>query len=116
MDLPPALQQYKQKGLMASQQLQALGHRCGDNHVLVMRRPPRDSFGTIILPDIAQEKSSEGVVVAVGRGHLLPGGEYRPLFVKPGDYVTFSKYYGTETELGGVMFLQLLECEIENAL
>ncbi|HLJ90513.1 MAG TPA: co-chaperone GroES [Candidatus Angelobacter sp.] len=90
--------------------------RCLNDQVLVLRSDPKESQGLIIIPDSAQEKSEEGVVVAVGPGPVNEAtGERIPLGVKPGDCVKFSKYYGTEVRVGGILFLQLHECEIEFA-
>ncbi len=59
------------------------------------------SKGGIIIPDTAQEKSQEGVVVAVGKGKVLEDGKIQKLDVKKGDRVLFSKYAGTEITLEG---------------
>jgi chaperonin GroES len=61
--------------------------------------------GGIILPDTAKEKPQEGVVVAVGPGKLLENGERRPVAVKVGDVVIFSKYAGTEVKIDGEEYL-----------
>ena len=48
--------------------------------------------GGIILPDTAQEKPSEGTVVAVGNGVRGDDGSITPLDVKKGDHVLFGKF------------------------
>jgi chaperonin GroES len=57
--------------------------------------------GGIIIPDTAKEKPQEGRVVAVGNGKVGDDGKQRPLDVKKGDRVLFSKYAGTEVKLDG---------------
>ena len=57
--------------------------------------------GGIIIPDTAKEKPTEGKVIAVGNGKILEDGTTRPLEVKPGDRVLFSKYGGTEVKVDG---------------
>jgi chaperonin GroES len=57
--------------------------------------------GGIIIPDTAKEKPQEGRVVAVGSGKLLEDGSVRPLDVKTGDKILFSKYAGTDVKLEG---------------
>ncbi len=57
--------------------------------------------GGIIIPDSAKEKPQEGRVVAVGNGKVGEDGKVRPLDVKKGDRVLFSKYAGTEVKLDG---------------
>jgi chaperonin GroES len=57
--------------------------------------------GGIIIPDTAKEKPQEGRVVAVGGGKPLDDGSVRPLDVKTGDKILFSKYAGTDVKLEG---------------
>ena len=57
--------------------------------------------GGIIIPDTAKEKPTEGKVLAVGNGKILEDGTTRPLEVKPGDRILFSKYAGTEVKVDG---------------
>ncbi len=57
--------------------------------------------GGIIIPDTAKEKPQEGRVIAVGGGKLLDDGSVRPLDVKTGDKILFSKYAGTDVKLEG---------------
>jgi chaperonin GroES len=57
--------------------------------------------GGIIIPDTAKEKPQEGRVIAVGGGKLLDDGNVRPLDVKTGDKILFSKYAGTDVKLEG---------------
>lgn len=58
------------------------------------------SKGGIIIPDNAKEKPVEGEVIAAGNGKVLENGSVRPLDVKVGDRVLFSKYAGTEVKVG----------------
>lgn len=66
------------------------------NRVLIKRNKAQTSKGGILLPDSAQEKPKEGVVVAVGPGKVDENGKAEPLHVKVGDIVLFSSYSGTE--------------------
>jgi chaperonin GroES len=50
---------------------------------------------------VAKEKPQEGRVVAVGNGKIGDDGKVRPLDVKKGDRVLFSKYAGSEVKLDG---------------
>jgi len=70
------------------------------------------SPGGIILPDTAKEESQLGEVIAVGEGKLLENGEIRPLKVKKGDKVIFSKYAGNEIKVEGEELLILREEDI----
>ena len=72
--------------------------------------------GGIIIPDSAKEKPQEGVVIAVGGGRVAEDGTVRPLDVKKGDKVLFSKYGGTEVNLGGEEHLIVREDDILGVL
>jgi len=57
--------------------------------------------GGIIIPDTAKEKPQEGRVIAVGTGKILEDGTVRPLEVKAGDKILFTKYAGTDVKIDG---------------
>ena len=65
---------------------------------VVVRRVDEESktAGGIIIPDTAQEKPSQGEVVAVGPGARGDDGKVVALDVKVGDRVIFGKWSGTE--------------------
>ena len=67
------------------------------NRVLIKRSKATASKGGIILPDTAQEKPKEGVVVSVGSGKVTDDG-IKPLSLKENDRVLFSSYAGTEVK------------------
>ena len=68
--------------------------------------------GGIIIPDTAKEKPMEGKVIAVGKGKVLEDGKIRPLDVKAGDRILFSKYAGTEVKIDGEEHLIMREDDI----
>jgi chaperonin GroES len=68
--------------------------------------------GGIIIPDTAKEKPIEGKVIAAGNGKVLEDGKVRPLDIKTGDRILFSKYAGTEVKLDGVEHLIMREEDI----
>jgi chaperonin GroES len=68
--------------------------------------------GGIIIPDTAKEKPIEGKVIAVGNGKVLEDGKVRPLDVKKGDRILFSKYAGTEVKIDGEEHLIMREEDI----
>ena len=70
------------------------------------------SAGGIIIPDTAQEKPSEGIVVAVGSGIRADDGSIRKLDVKAGDRVLFGKFGGTDVKVDGEDLLILRETDI----
>ena len=68
--------------------------------------------GGIIIPDTAKEKPQEGKVIAVGTGRTLEDGSKKPLEIKKGDKVLFSKYGGTDISIDGEDYLILREEDI----
>ena len=70
------------------------------------------SAGGIIIPDTAQEKPSEGIVVSVGSGVRADDGSVRELDVKAGDRVLFGKFGGTDVKVDGEDLLILRETDI----
>jgi chaperonin GroES len=68
--------------------------------------------GGIIIPDTAKEKPIEGKVIAAGNGKVLEDGKVRPLDVKKGDRILFSKYAGTEIKIDGEEHLIMREEDI----
>lgn len=103
-----------------------MGHYFGEYHgVKTMKfRPLHDrvlvkrveqetkTAGGIILPEAAQEKPSEGEVVAVGAGVRNKDGELVALDVKAGDRVLFGKWSGTEVKVDGEELLIMKESDI----
>jgi len=85
---------------------------------IIVRRmeEERKSAGGIVIPDSATEKPIQGEVVAVGNGKLLENGELRPLDVKVGDKVLFSKYGGTEVKIEGEELLVMREDDITGVI
>ncbi len=81
---------------------------------VVVRRVDSEekSAGGIIIPDTAQEKPSEGEVVAVGPGARDKDGKLVPLDVKAGDRVLFGKWSGTEVKLNGEDLLIMEESDV----
>ena len=74
--------------------------------------PEAKSAGGIIIPDTAQEKPSQGEVIAVGPGGRDEAGKIIKPDVKAGDRVLFGKWSGTEVKLDGEDFLIMKESDI----
>ena len=70
------------------------------------------SAGGIVLPDSAQEKPSQGEILAVGNGKILDNGDVRKLDVKVGDRVLFGKYAGNEVKVDGEDLIVMREEDI----
>ena len=83
------------------------------DRVLVKRiEQEQKTAGGILIPDLAQEKPTQGEVIAVGSGILLASGETKALTVTVGNKVLFGKYAGTEIKLDGVDYLIMKESDI----
>jgi chaperonin GroES len=70
------------------------------------------SAGGIIIPDTAQEKPSQGEIIAVGPGGRDESGKLIPIDVKVGNTVLFGKWSGTEVKLDGEELLIMKESDI----
>ncbi|MGA9007720.1 MAG: co-chaperone GroES [Xanthobacteraceae bacterium] len=85
---------------------------------VVVRRidPDAKSPRGIIIPDTAQEKPSQGEIVAVGPGGRDESGKLIPIDLKVGDRVLFGKWSGTEVKLDDVEYLIMKESDIMGVL
>jgi chaperonin GroES len=68
--------------------------------------------GGIIIPDTAQEKPTEGKVLAAGPGTRNEQGQLVPLDVKEGDRILFGRWSGTEVKLDAEELLIMKESDI----
>lgn len=68
-------------------------------------------YGIILPESVANEKSAQGRVLAVGNGRFIDG-KRLPVQVKVGDKVIFSKYSYDEVELDGEELYMLKEDNI----
>lgn len=83
------------------------------DRVLVRRAEAETkTAGGIIIPGTAEEKPSEGEIVATGNGYVNDNGDIRALDVKAGDKVIFSKWAGTEVTIDGEELMVMKESDI----
>ncbi|MAI62388.1 MAG: co-chaperone GroES [Micavibrio sp. TMED27] len=83
------------------------------DRVLVRRAEAETkTAGGIIIPGTAEEKPSEGEIIAVGSGYVNDNGDVRALDVKVGDKVLFSKWGGTEVTIDGEELMVMKESDI----
>ena len=85
---------------------------------VVVRRIDADekTAGGIIIPDTAQEKPMQGEVIAVGPGARNEHGQLVPIDLKPGDYILFGKWSGTEVKIDGEDLLIMKESDVMGVL
>jgi chaperonin GroES len=74
------------------------------------------SAGGIIIPDTAQEKPSQGKIIAVGPGGRDEAGKLIPIDLNVGDRVLFGKWSGTEVKIEGQELLIMKESDIMGVL
>lgn len=79
----------------------------GDRVLVKQAAAETKSAGGIIIPDTAQEKTTQAVVVAVG-----PGTKDEEITVKPGDKILYDKYSGTQVKIDGEDHLILKMADI----
>ncbi|MEC9464743.1 MAG: co-chaperone GroES [Myxococcota bacterium] len=83
------------------------------DRILVKRVDSEEkTAGGIIIPNSAQEKPQEGLVVALGNGKRLDDGTLINVDLKKGDRILFGKYSGSEVTIDGEEHLILREDEI----
>ncbi|MFL5735616.1 MAG: co-chaperone GroES [Chloroflexia bacterium] len=84
----------------------------GDRVVVKAVERTEQTKSGIFIPDTAQEKPQEAIVVAVGPGKLQDNGTRTPIDLKVGDKILYSKYAGTEIKQLDEDFLILRESDI----
>lgn len=68
--------------------------------------------GGIIIPDTAQEKPTQGEVIAVGPGGRDEAGKLIPIDVRVGETVLFGKWSSSEIKIDGAEYLIMKEADI----
>ena len=90
-----------------------MGFKPLHDRVAVRRLGEEDkTAGGIIIPDTAQEKPSEGKIVAGGPGTRDKDGNLVPLELKVGDTILFGKWSGTEARIDGEELLIMQESDV----
>ena len=81
---------------------------------IVVRRVEEQEVlpGGIVIPETAKEKPQKALVLAVGTGRRVNGGETVKLDVRVADEVLLGKYSGTEIVLDGEELLVLREGDV----
>lgn len=93
--------------------MEKIGVRPLHDRLLIQRLAEEEkTAGGLFIPDTAKEKPQQGKVVAVGNGRVTEDGKIRPLEVRAGDKVLFSKYSGTELKLDGQEYLMIREDDV----
>ena len=67
---------------------------------IVVKRTNKEYEGSLIIPDIAKQRSDTAKVIAVGDGRVI-GGQIVPIGVSVGDEVLISRHAGLDFEVDG---------------
>jgi len=84
------------------------------NRVVVQRLESSSdrTSGGLYIPEVAKEKPTQGIVVAVGEGRYGNSGLLIPVDVSTGDRIIFGKYSGSDVQFEGKELLIVREDEI----
>ncbi len=83
-----------------------------DRIVVKRQEEEQMSAGGIVLPGSAQEKPTQGEVIAIGEGSIKDDGQVRALSVKVGDTILFGQYSGNEVKIDGQEYILMKEDEV----
>jgi chaperonin GroES len=90
-----------------------MGYRPLGDRLLVKPKPSEETTKSgIVLPDSAQEKPQEGLVISTGPGAKDDSGKTIAMEVKKGDVVLYSKYSGTEVKIESEEHLIIKESDV----
>ncbi|MFA5867306.1 MAG: co-chaperone GroES [Actinomycetota bacterium] len=83
----------------------------GDHIIVKTLESEEKTASGIVIPESAQEKPTQGKVIAVGSGRYEDGKRI-PLEVKAGNKVIYSQYGGTNVKIDGEELLILSERDV----
>jgi chaperonin GroES len=84
----------------------------GDRILVARDSSEETTSGGIVLPDSAQDKPSQGTVLALGSGRLLADGTRCGFTVKVGDKILFTSYGPEELSFGDDEYLLMREDDV----
>ncbi|MEE2640396.1 MAG: co-chaperone GroES [Planctomycetota bacterium] len=84
----------------------------GDRILVARDSSEETTAGGIVLPDSAQDKPSQGTVLALGTGRLLADGTRSEFSVQVGDKILFSTYGPEELSYGDEDYLLMREDDV----
>jgi chaperonin GroES len=84
----------------------------GDRVVLKPVEKEEMTKSGIVIPDTVKEKPQEGIVEAVGTGHVLDNGTRVPMELEVGDKVLYARYSGSEFKVDEIEYLIIPERDV----
>ena len=86
--------------------------RPANDRILILPSEAEMTYGSIIIPPSAQDRSMQGTVVAVGPGRLREDGTRAEMSVKVGELVLLGGFAGTEIKINEVVHVLVTEADI----
>lgn len=83
-----------------------------DNVLIKPLEADQKTASGILLPDSAKEKPQEGLVMAIGPGHINPQGKIDPMNVKVGQKVMYKKWGGDELKVNNEDWIMVKQGDI----
>lgn len=84
----------------------------GDRILVIRDSSEETTAGGIVLPDSAQDKPSQGKVIALGTGRLMSDGTRSDFTVSVGDTILFGTYGPEELKFGDDEYLLMREDDV----
>lgn len=78
-----------------------------EDRIIIQPIEVEQTVSGLYIPETAQEKPSEAIVLAVGSGILAVDGTRVPLEMKVNDHIMFNKHAGQELKRNGETFVML---------
>ncbi|MGL5917320.1 MAG: co-chaperone GroES, partial [Culicoidibacterales bacterium] len=72
----------------------------------------KTTLSGLVLPDSNNQKSNQGIVIAVGPGRMLENGQVVAPTVRVGQTVLFNKFAGSEATVNGKEYVIVAEKDI----
>jgi chaperonin GroES len=93
-------------------------HPWGDRVIVLREEESGVTKGGLLLPKSAKEKSTQGEVIAIGKGKIDKEGKLQPLpsEIKKGIKVIFGKYAGTAVDVPGYESKECLFLSVDEIL
>jgi len=78
-----------------------------EDRIIIQPIEVEQTISGLYIPETAQEKPSEAIVLAVGSGIITMDGTRVPLEVQVNDHIMFNKHAGQELKRNGETFVML---------
>ena len=82
--------------------------------LVVIKREQEEKMtaGGLFIPENAQQKSFEGVILSIGTGKMLESGEMAPMTVQVGSKVLFPAHSYHEVKIDNELYVIMHEADV----